>query len=171
MKIYKPLIKQVFDDHTSSLLDGCGQQLKVIILLSTMINDLRYGNTVCLVFKQGVQNWENFCLTINIPKGNNWILRVGLVGRCQKIWLSKSIFYVKYHPNQSWRCQKIWFSKSIFYFKNHSNLSHFFSLKNPILGAHFFGNNIFDNSILNHFITKMIPNFWQLPTTPILKIQ
>jgi hypothetical protein len=56
LKIYKPLIKQVFDDHTSSLLDGCGQQLKVIILLSTMINDLRYGNTGCGVFKGGIHN-------------------------------------------------------------------------------------------------------------------
>ena len=37
-----------------------------------------YGNTGCQVFKQGVQNWKDFCLKINIPKGNffsfeNWI--------------------------------------------------------------------------------------------------
>ena len=29
-----------------------------------------YGNTGCRVFKQGVQNWKDFCLRINIPKEN-----------------------------------------------------------------------------------------------------
>ena len=29
-----------------------------------------YGNTVCRVFKRGLQNWKDFCLKINIPKGN-----------------------------------------------------------------------------------------------------
>ena len=37
-------------------------------------NDLgeleHYGNTGCQVFKKGVQNWKDFCLKINIPKGN-----------------------------------------------------------------------------------------------------
>ena len=52
-----------------------------------------YGNTGCGVFKRGVQIY--------------WILRIGLMGRCQKyqnltkIWLSKSIFYVKNYPNPS----------------------------------------------------------------------
>ena len=31
---------------------------------------IRYGNTGCRVFKRGVQNWKDFCLKINIPKGN-----------------------------------------------------------------------------------------------------
>ena len=58
-----------------------------------------YGNMGCRVFKRGVQN----CLKINVPKGNYWILRIGVMGRCQsaKIWPSKSIFYVKNHPNLS----------------------------------------------------------------------
>ena len=30
----------------------------------------QYGNTGCGVFKRGVQNWKDFCLRINIPKGN-----------------------------------------------------------------------------------------------------
>ena len=42
----------------------------------------------------------------------------------------------------------------------------FFSLKNTNIGAHFL-----IKSILNQFITKMMPNFWQLATTPILKIK
>ena len=29
-----------------------------------------YGNTGCRVFKRGIQNWKDFCLKINIPKGN-----------------------------------------------------------------------------------------------------
>ena len=37
-----------------------------------------YGNTGCQVFKQCVQNWKDFCLKINIPKGKilnfeNWV--------------------------------------------------------------------------------------------------
>ena len=64
----------------------------------------RDGNMGYGVFKRGVQN---FCLRINIRKGNYWILRIGLMGRCQKVqnhptsWLSKSIFYIKNYPNLS----------------------------------------------------------------------
>ena len=29
-----------------------------------------YGNTGCGVFKRGIQNQKDFCLRINIPKGN-----------------------------------------------------------------------------------------------------
>ena len=36
-------------------------------------------------FQMGVQNYKDFCLRINILKGNYWILRIGLVGRCQKL--------------------------------------------------------------------------------------
>ena len=44
-----------------------------------------YGNTGCRVFERGVQNWKVFCIKINIPKGNYWILRIGVMGRCQKV--------------------------------------------------------------------------------------
>ena len=33
----------------------------------------------------GVQNQKGFCLTINIHKGKYWILRIGVMGRCQKV--------------------------------------------------------------------------------------
>ena len=36
-----------------------------------------YGITGYQVFKRGVQNWKDFCLKINIPEGNYWILRIG----------------------------------------------------------------------------------------------
>ena len=32
--------------------------------------DTDYGNTGCGVFKWGIQNWKDFCIKINIPKGN-----------------------------------------------------------------------------------------------------
>ena len=34
-----------------------------------------------LSFQVGVQN----CLKINIPNGNDWIFRIGVMGRCQKM--------------------------------------------------------------------------------------
>ena len=47
--------------------------------------EYEYGSTGCEVFKWGVQNVNGFCLKIDILKGNYWILRIGLVGRCQKL--------------------------------------------------------------------------------------
>ena len=44
-----------------------------------------YGSRGCRVFKQGIQNYKECCLKINIPKGNYWILRIGVMGRCQKV--------------------------------------------------------------------------------------
>ena len=43
-----------------------------------------YCNTGCRVFKQGIQNWKDFCLKINILKGNDWILRIGVVASIKK---------------------------------------------------------------------------------------
>ena len=39
-----------------------------------------YGNRGCGVSKGGVKNYKGFCIKINIPKGNFWILRIGLMG-------------------------------------------------------------------------------------------
>ena len=50
-----------------------------------------YGNT-------GYQNWKEFCLKINIPKGNEWILRIAVVASCPKLGI---IF-------KNWFYQKIW---------------------------------------------------------------
>jgi hypothetical protein len=50
--------------------------------------NLKYGNTGCQVFKgeRGGYKIEKIfaCLKINIPRGNKWILRIGVMGRCQK---------------------------------------------------------------------------------------
>ena len=37
-------------------------------MIANMYHD--YGNTGCGVFKRGIQNLKDFCLRINIPKGN-----------------------------------------------------------------------------------------------------
>ena len=46
---------------------------------------VEYGNTGSRVFKRGIQIWKEFYLKIFIPKGNNWILRIGVVASCQKL--------------------------------------------------------------------------------------
>ena len=53
--------------------------------LNSISFSCHYGNTGCQVFKQGVQKWKDFCLKINIPKGSYWILRIGVMGKCQKV--------------------------------------------------------------------------------------
>ena len=40
------------------------------MILKSISMDEDYGNTGCRVFEQGVQNWKDFCLKINIPKEN-----------------------------------------------------------------------------------------------------
>ena len=73
-------------------------------------------------------------LKVEMAGGKGWkcpaSCQIGLMGRCQKV--SKSA--------------KIWLSKSIFYVKNYPNLSQFFfSLKNINLGACFLLLTFFEN--------------------------
>ena len=52
--------------------------------------DTMVASTGCRVFKQGVQNWKDFCLKIFVPKWNYWILKCnGEVSKSALIWLSK----------------------------------------------------------------------------------
>ena len=44
-----------------------------------------YGNTGCQDFKRGIQNWNDFCLKINISIGKDWILRIGVVASYHKL--------------------------------------------------------------------------------------
>ena len=39
-----------------------------MIYFCVLLSEKYYGNTGCQVFKQGVQNWKDFPLKINIPK-------------------------------------------------------------------------------------------------------
>ena len=87
----------------------------------------RYGNTGCRVFKQEIQNWKDFCIKIYTHKGNYCILKIGLMGRCQKV------------PNFDFQSQ-FSMSKIIRIFFNF-----FFSWKNTNLGAYFLLLKFFNN--------------------------
>ena len=67
---------------------------------------LAYGNTGCQVLKRGIQNWKDFCLKINIPKGNYWILRIGLMGSLSSLqkseFLKLIISFFHYFWCQNW---------------------------------------------------------------------
>ena len=39
----------------------------------------------CRVTRGGIQNWKDSGLKINVTKGNNGMLRIGVMGRCQKV--------------------------------------------------------------------------------------
>ena len=104
-----------------------------------------YGNMGCRVFKRGVQNWKDFCLKINVPKGNYWILRIGVIGRCQKV--------PKFDFQSQFSIPKI---IGIF----------LISLKNINFGAHLLLLTFFDN--INFQITSFSKT---MPITQILKIQ
>ena len=45
------------------------------------------GNTGCRVFKRGIQNWKDFCLKINIPKGNFWFFDIKIDFESQNLAL------------------------------------------------------------------------------------
>ena len=64
---------------------------------------------------------------------------------------------------ENWCDGEVSKSALIWQVKNHQNLSPFFSLKNINLGPHFL--------LLKLKFSKMMSNFWQVPITPIFKIQ
>ena len=64
------------------------------------------GNTGCQVFKCGLQNWKDFCLRINIHKGNYWILWIGVVMSCQKLGIILVIKLIEKWFNDFW-CRKL----------------------------------------------------------------
>ena len=49
------------------------------------VQQQRYGNTGCGVFKRGYKISNFSWHRINVLKGNYWILRIGLMRRCQKV--------------------------------------------------------------------------------------
>ena len=114
-------------------------------------------NTGCRGFKTGIQNYKVFWLNINIPKGNCWILEIGVMGGA-KLWLSNTIFYFKNHRNLS-ENKVIW---KLLLSKN---------VKNKKCAPKFlcFFIKIYEFSY--HLFSKMVSNTWQLATIPIIKIQ
>ena len=55
------------------------------VMVSLLLLLVQAGNTGCGVFKKGIQNLKGFWLKINCIKWNHWILRIGVMGRCQKV--------------------------------------------------------------------------------------
>ena len=107
-----------------------------------------YGSTGCRVFKRGVQNLKDFCLRINILKGNYWILRIGLMERCQKLDIIL----------QSKVISKLMLSKNV---NNKNVLLNWYSSMKKIEK---------DSDNFWHWKSNF-GTFWHLPINPILKIQ
>ena len=55
----------------------------------------------CRVFKWVVENWKDFCLKNNIPKGNYWILRIKVIFFNEK--QLKKIPMIFYIENWLWK--------------------------------------------------------------------
>ena len=115
------------------------------MFLYTMV--IRVGEFSSVLYK------IRFCLKINIAKGKHWILRISVVGRCQK----GPKFDFQSQFSMSWVI-------GIF-------LNYFFIKDYQFRNTFFVFDTFWYHQFLNHFITKMMTNFWQLATTPILKIQ
>ena len=88
---------------------------------------------------------ENHLIRINIPKGNYWILRTSVVGRCQRV--------PKFYFQSQFSVSKIIQISLIF-----------FPLKNTILGAHFLIASIF-----NLLLLKWCPIFDSSPLNQFSK--
>ena len=48
-----------------------------------------YGISGYGVSRPGIQNKKGFCIKINLPKGNYWILRIGLMGSLSSLQKSE----------------------------------------------------------------------------------
>ena len=105
-----------------------------------------------VAFSSGVHKIRKiFCLRINIPKGNYWILQIGLLARCQKLGIileNKVIKKLMLSKNVN---NKKCAPKLVFFNKNQD--SDDFWHRKLWLWKSDFG------------------TFWHLPITPILKIQ
>ena len=95
------------------------------------------------------QSRKDFCLKVNIPKGNYWILRINVMGRYQKV--PKFDFQSQFST-----------SKIIRIFLN------FFSLKNINLVAHFYWHSLITSILKSCYFLKW---FLIFDTSPFLKIQ
>ena len=97
------LKKRNFQWYDCLLLGFQTPQPLVCLLVSATSQD--YSNTGCGVFKQ---NWKAFCLKINIPIGNYWMLSIGVVASRQKLGI---ILVIKGFKN--WCYQKMSITKNV----------------------------------------------------------
>ena len=58
---------------------------KSLYVLKKVLISSHYGNTGYGVSSLAIQTYRDFCLKINISQGYWCILRIGVLGRCQKV--------------------------------------------------------------------------------------
>ena len=80
-----------------------------------------YSNTGCGDFRLGVKNQKDFCLRLNVLKGNDWILRIRLMGRCQKV--PKFDFQSQFSMSKI-----IWIFLNLLSYKNIKNIIFFIDI-------------------------------------------
>ena len=114
--------RQKLPSYTHWSVFFCRKLLRPLSLGRTVLYNFHahYDNTGCRGFKRGVQNWKDCCLKINIPKGNYWILRIGLMGSLSSLlkseFLKFIISFLYYFWCQNWDQWHIYFF--YFWFKN-----------------------------------------------------
>ena len=121
--------------------------------LSALHISMYYGSMGCRVFQRGIQNWKDFRLKINIPKGNDWILRIGVVASCQKLGIILENKVIK-----KLMLSKMSITKNVL-------LNWYSSMKKKLRKIRM----IFD--IENWLWKSNFGTFWQLAINPKLKIQ
>ena len=125
---------------------------RLIIVESTPITPMAWYYMVIWVveFSSGGTKLERFLLkNQHIPKGNYWILRIGVVASCQKLGI---ILLIKWVNN--WCYQKMAITKNVLLYLN-SSIKKF--------------RKIFD--VENWVWKSDIGTFWHLPITSIRQIQ
>jgi hypothetical protein len=67
---------------------------------------VKYGTSGYGVSRPGIQNKKGFCIKINLPKGNYWILKIGLMGSLSSLqkseFLKLIISFFHYFWCQNW---------------------------------------------------------------------
>ena len=106
---------------------------------------LSYGNTGYRFSSPGMQNWKDFCLKINIHKGNCWILRIGIVGGVKKC--KNSYFKVNFLSKKSSQSFSFFFIWRIHFLKwcpifDSSPLHRFAIFNNLLWLCWFLGKNL-----------------------------
>ena len=104
-----------------------------VILSIHIMPHVSYGITGYDVSRPGIQNKKDFCMKINISKGNDWFLRIGLMGslgslkKSELLKLIILIFHEKIEKLVWIRCKGN--CLQLLGFWNFSNFFHFFILK------------------------------------------
>ena len=81
----------------------------LILSIYEFKKSFKYGYMVVRVVEFSREGYKDCCLKINIPKGNFRILRIGVMGNCQKL----GIILVVIKWFQNWCYQKMSMTKNV----------------------------------------------------------